>query len=183
MVKIPDEVKSFGYEIESDPEKINKTAANNLIILKEQAEKLLSAFQEYCRSEDAVYKDTLLDAMNTRLNRVVQAFKDIIAYISIVKDGKIQGQTIRYYIRYFDTFNLTVSSEAKKALEFMNKRNDLVHDYFSIDSLNLDLLKGLESYGSGFTEVADALTDYCIKNISGIDLNKNMKKEIKKRNR
>ena len=35
----------------------------------------------------------------------------------------------------------------KKAVDFLTKRNNLVHDYFSIDQMNYDLVKNLSDFG------------------------------------
>ena len=77
MVDIPEELKEYGFEVET-PKDIEKTALNSLQLLKQQARKILEAYDDYCKTDSIRLKDTLADAMNTRINHFVQAIKDIL---------------------------------------------------------------------------------------------------------
>lgn len=180
MVDIPEELKDYGFTIET-PEDIEKTVLNSLLLIKQQAKKILEAYEDYCQTDSERMKDTLMDAMNTRINHFVQAFKDIVSYIELTQHGCINGESLRYYRRAYENLEgVKKEGEIARTLEFLQMRNDLVHDYFNISKLNHDMVKGISSFGTGFPDLAYELELYCKKHLPEIDLEKNIRKEIKK---
>lgn len=73
----------------------------------------------------------------------------------------------------------------KKAVDFLTKQNNLIHDYFSIDQMNYDLVKNLSDFGDGFSDIAENIKDYCIQSFPelalGQDLEKTLKSNIRKK--
>jgi len=154
MVDIPDNIEEYGFQLEKTPKDVEKTVLNNLNILKAQALKLMETYERHCETEDVSLQEDLTESMSSRLNHIVQAFKDIVAYIEIYEKGCVNESSIRYYKRFFVSLDLDISPEAEKALDFMQKRNDLIHDYFGIEKLNHELIKGIANFGNGFSEIA-----------------------------
>ena len=183
MVDIPEELKEYGFEVET-PKDIEKTALNSLQLLKQQARKILEAYDDYCKTDSIRLKDTLADAMNTRINHFVQEFKDILSYIELKQKGCVQGESLRYYRRAYEGLDgVKKDGDIEKVLEFLQMRNDLVHDYFNIAKLNYDMIKGVSSFGNGFSELASELEGYCREYIPEMELRKDMKKELKRMTR
>lgn len=153
MVDIPDEIEEYGFWLEKTPKDVEKTVLNNLNILKTQGQ--------------------------NRLSHIVQAFKDIVAYIENYEKGSVSEGFLRYYKRFFISLELDISPEAERALDFMQKRNDLIHDYFIIEKLNRELIVGIANFGNGFSEIADSLEKYCINHIPELMLQQNIKEVLK----
>jgi len=87
MVDIPDNIEEYGFQLEKTPKDVEKTVLNNLNILKAQALKLMETYERYCETEDVSLQEDLTESMSSRLNHIVQAFKDIVAYIEIYEKG------------------------------------------------------------------------------------------------
>lgn len=180
MVDIPENLKEYGFEVET-PKDVEKTVLNSLQLLKQQAGKILDAYDDYCTTDSDRLKDTFADAMNTRINHFVQAFKDILSYIELKQHGFIQGESLRYYRRAYENLeSVKKDGEIEKVLEFLQMRNNLVHDYFNIAKLNYDMIKGVSNFGNGFKELAEEIEKYCQRHISEIELHKDLKKELKR---
>lgn len=179
MVDIPNEIEEYGFRLEKAPKDVEKTVLNNLNILKTQGQKLIDTYERYCQADDTMLQEDLAESMTSRLNHIVQAFKDIVAYIEIHEKGRVSEGSIRYYKRFFVSLELDISPEAEKALDFMQKRNDLIHDYFNIEKLNRELITGIANFGNGFLEIADSIEKYCIKHIPELMLQQNIKEVLK----
>nr|WP_300884236.1 hypothetical protein [uncultured Schaedlerella sp.] len=167
------------------PESVEKTVYNNLVIIHQQSSRMLESFDRYCRCDDERLKDDLLESINSRINHISQAFRDIMAFIEIAEKGTAYEESLRYYVRQYFKRGIPKTENEKKAVDFLTKRNNLVHDYFSIDQINFDLVKNLSDFGDGFSDIAKNIKDYCIQNFPelalGQDLEKTLKSNIRKK--
>lgn len=183
MVKLPDDIKKYGFQIMDTPSEVDKTVGNNIRILIEQSEKLLSCYQEFTTCNDERLKDFLSEAMSSYLNHIAQAFRDIIAYILIndsPNNSRIYDESLGFYVRQYLSLNITRTPDTEKAVEFLKQRNDLIHDYFNISKRNHELSVALASYGKGFLDLAIGLKNYCYERYPDIVMNQNIKKAIHK---
>lgn len=183
MVKLPADIKKYGFQTMDTPSEIDKTVGNNLSVLIEQSEKLLSCYQEFSSSEDGRLRDFLLEAMSSYINHIAQAFRDIVAYILIndsSNNGKIYDESLGFYVRQYLSMDIAHTPDSQKAVEYLKQRNDLVHDYFNINKRNHELAVAVSSYGKGFIELAIELKDYCYEHYPEIAMNQNIKKVIRK---
>lgn len=182
MVKLPDSLKEFGFEVEKASGEVDKTVGNNLRILVEQSQKLVSCYQTYAAAEDARMRDYLLEAMGSYLNHIAQAFRDIMTYIMIndtmQDNGRNYEESLGFYVRKYFSLDMERTPNAEQAADFLKKRNDLVHDYFSIDKRNYELASAMETYGEGFIELSVGLRDYCLEHFQEISLEQDIKKAI-----
>jgi hypothetical protein len=183
MVDIPEELKQYGFETAKKHGGIEKTVYNNLTIMHDQAEKLVNCYDRYCRCDDERLRDDLVEAMNSRVNHLSQAFRDIMAFIEINEKDRVYEESIRYYVRQYLSKEISKTEAEKQAVEFLTKRNDLVHDYFNINQLNDELIKGMDNFGEGFLEMAVNLKDYCVEHFPSLKLEKNLTKTIREKTR
>ena len=179
MVDIPNEIQDLGFHVQKKPESIEKTVYNNLVIIHQQSSRLQESFDRYCRCDDERLKDDLLESINSRINHISQAFRDIMAFIEIAEKGTVYEESLRYYVRQYFKRDIPKTENEKKAVEFLTKRNNLVHDYFSIDQMNYDLVKNLSDFGDGFSDIAENIKDYCIQNFPELALGQDLEKTLK----
>lgn len=179
MVDIPNEIQDLGFHVQKEPESIEKTVYNNLIIIQQQSERMRSSYNRYCSCEDERLKDDLLEAINSRINHISQAFRDVMAFIEITEKGSVYEESLRYYVRQYLKREIPKTDNERKAVEFLTKRNNLIHDYFSIDQMNYDLVKNLADFGDGFSAIAENIKEYCIKNHPELELSQNLEKTLK----
>lgn len=181
MVEIPKEIEEYGFKIEQKPSDVDKTVNNNLCILKEQSSKLSDCYEMYCTSNNERLRDELLEAMNSRINHISQAFRDIMAFIEITEESSVYEESLRYYVRQYLSRDISKSANAVKAAEFLTKRNDLVHDYFNINARNQELVRAMANYGNGFYSMAESLKEYCHDNFPELELEQDLKKALQKK--
>ncbi len=181
MVDIPKDImNSYGIREKSILE-IEKSVQNSLMILKNQAEKIMDSYERYCKCEDLALRDDLIESMASRLNRFTQAYMDVIAFIRVRSEDSMYEESLSYYLRYFDTLDISKTADMKGVIETLRKRNSIVHDYFEAEQLNYELIKGIASYGNGLTEIADALARYCGDHFSESQLSVNIKKSARQK--
>ncbi len=163
MVKLPENIDEYGFNIENAASAVDKSVKNNLDILVDQTEKLKECFDRFLVSDDLRLRDFLLEAMGSYLNHIAQAFRDIIMYILINQENVgAYEESLGFCVRKYFTLDIPRTEEAELAAEFLKKRNDLVHDYFNISKENYELSKFMTSHSNGFYELAAGLRDYCI---------------------
>lgn len=179
MVDIPKELEEYGFEVKEQAERIESSVANSIELMITQAGAMQNTFETYCRTDDERLRDDLCEALNSRLNHFTQAFIDIASYIQIAEGKGVGDNSLGYYKRAVEALDIRLTEDGKRALDFLSRRNDLVHDYFNILQLNRELLQAIESYGEGFINVAEGIKDYCYNKIPGFTPTENIKKTIK----
>lgn len=126
-------------------------------------------------------RENLEYALGSRFNQFTQAFKDIVAFIQIESGEMLRDSSRGYFRCTQETKGIKYSTEAGEVLEFLQRRNDLVHDYFNAAKLNYELVKIIATYGRGFGDLAEAIEDYCYGVLPDTSLAKNISKEIKRK--
>lgn len=74
MVDIPENLKEYGFEVET-PKDVEKTVLNSLQLLKQQAGKILDAYDDYCTADSDRLKDTY--DMIKRVGNFGNGFKEL----------------------------------------------------------------------------------------------------------
>lgn len=179
MVDIPVELEEYGFEVKKQAERIESSVANSIEIMITQAAAMQNTYETYCHTSVEELRDDLCEALNSRFNHFTQAFIDIASYIQILKGKGIGDNSLGYYKRTVEAMDIELTEEGKRALEFLSKRNDLVHDYFNTSQLNQELLQAIQSYGDGFVNLAKGIKDYCYNKVPGFVPTINIKKAIK----
>lgn len=184
MVELPKSIEEHGFKRMKTVEEVERTAANNLAIMKKQAEMLCEDYVIYCKCDDVRLQDSLLESMTSRINHVAQAFRDIMAFIEINESGSGYEESLSYYVRQYEKRGIVKSQKEMEAVNFLRRRNSIIHDYFNSAYLNNEVLKAVANFGRGFVEISDSLKDYCHKNFPELQLENDiraMKKQGKTR--
>lgn len=166
--------KYYHWAYEKSVLEVEKSVQNSLMILRNQAEKIMDSYDRYCKCDDPALRDDLVESMASRLNRFTQAYMDVIAFIRINSEQSMYEESFNYYLRYFNTLEISKTEDMNGIIETLKKRNSIVHDYFDIEQLNYELVKGVASYGNGLTEIADALLSYCSEHFSEANYDRNI---------
>lgn len=184
MVEIPEGIG--GFETSAPEEKLGITLTEGLKYLKKNAERILDTFRRYCKEDDQRMQDDYLDVMAFRLNQFAQSFKDIVVFIQLAENrqGANFQDTLSGCIKYYEA-NAELDRGGKGIFDLLKKRNSLIHEYYNEQSLNKELLKGLETYGEELDQISDSLNDYCNEHFQlsmGKDVVKRVKEAKKNRN-
>lgn len=174
MVELPKELADYGFKMEPVQKDIEKSVINNLGIMKDQAERFLESYEHYCICTDERMKDDIIESMSSRINHISQAFCDVMAFIEINEKKTTYAESLSYYVRQYLVREIPQTEDAKQAVDFLRRQNDIVHDYFNIGRLNNDVLKAAASFGQGFAEIAESLMLYCRKKFPEMKLEQNM---------
>ena len=122
--------------------------------------RILEAFDYISVNGDNSLEGQLIfDSIKGNLNDYVQAFIDIVSVL-FVNDRSTKMQKIsslRQTIRYFEASYIDYSDECRHWLEFLQRRNELVHEYYNYEFLNEELKRALTNYSSGIMELVEYL--------------------------
>lgn len=168
MINIPNEIwENVGAAAPKTFDEVERSVSNSLLHMQDQADRMIEEYERYCRCEDERLQDTILSAITSRLNHIVQAFCDVMIFIEINEPGRgTYEETLSYHIRQYEMRKIAENRDEEKAVEFFKNRNSIVHDYLNSARLNNDLLKAISSYGDGFRQLPRSLSDYCAAHFS-----------------
>ena len=94
----------------------------------------------------------LFSAIRDNLNNYVQTFMDCVIVLCDSPSG-----TIRSLIRSF-LFKYELDEDMRSWVEFLIRRNDLIHDYLSYDFLNEELYNALLNYSQCALKLAQFIS-------------------------
>lgn len=181
MAELPKSIEEVGFKRTESLDDVEKTAANNLAVMKKQAELLVEDYDIYCSCDNERLQDNISEVMTGRIDHITQAFRDIMAFIEIVEKDSGYDESLSYYVRQFQKRGIAKSRVEIEAVDFLRRRNSIIHDYFNIAYLNNEVLKAVSNYGKGFTEIPVSLKDYCNKNFPELHLETDMRTIKKER--
>lgn len=149
------EVNCFDNQIIESKLTIEKA----LINIEFFAKRLLKAFNYYNQCDCNSYEAQLaIGDMRDNINSYVQAFIDITM---VVLDVGV-CDSLRHIIREYTSTYLDLNYETAKWLDFCQRRNDLIHRYYSYDFMNEELLSALTTYEEGVMGLVNHIRRKCI---------------------
>lgn len=126
------------------------TAGNAAVNMLFYAKELFRNFEDYEKADkNSRIAQVLFSAIRDNLNNYVQAFMDCAI---VLCDSS--STTLRSLIRSFLS-EYEMLGDMKSWVEFLIRRNDLIHDYLSYDFLNDELYNALLNYSDCVIELAD----------------------------
>lgn len=135
---------------------VRPTVGSALINMRFFATRMIKGYEHYEVHGDLSIEDQLIfDSIKSNLNDYVQAFLDIAVGLSSV-DGHY-FDTLRGAIKYYANYGEKLSTEGRNWLIFLQRRNDLVHEYYNLEFLNEELKKTLKDNLQGVMELVEAL--------------------------
>lgn len=117
----------------------------------------------YQNSSDCSLKEDIIDIVSSQLNKFVQAFKDIITFISEKENNPLdKGSSLRRCVSECESI-LDINETGKDFLKELVLRNELTHDYFNFDINEQKLISIMYNCPDGALQICDAIKEYCIK--------------------
>lgn len=113
------------------------------------ARELIQNYNEYeSADKNSRYAHIVFSAIRDNLNNYVQTFMDCAIVLCETPSGTLRG-LIRAFLSQYSLDNNT-----RSWVEFLIRRNDLIHDYLSYDFLNDELYSALVNYNQCILELA-----------------------------
>lgn len=137
----------------SEIEKVErKTVEMSIINMRYFADKIKKGFEFYQLNDKMEFAAQItFDGIKQNLNDYVQAFLDVVI---VLCPGRIDS--LRSAIRAFRS-EFDLPYDLNRWTEFLIRRNDLIHDYFNYEFLNVELENALHNYLDCATELIDFL--------------------------
>lgn len=134
----------------NEKEKVSYTAGNAVINMRFYARKLTRDFDDYQTLDKSdKYAIITFDAIRANMNDYVQTFIDAVSALCYSP-----ANSLRSLVRSF-TSEYDLSRELNAWVEFLVRRNDLIHDYLGRDFLNEELYNALFNYEDCVMELVD----------------------------
>ena len=128
--------------------------------MRRDAERILYAIDKMRKlDENSADYQMSLDSSKFCINEYVQAFVDVVSviYINCEKGSNIHTESLRSVIRFFTSYGFQYSADCGKWIEFLIRRNDLVHEYYNYEFLNEELKSSLVTYEDCIMELIGVL--------------------------
>lgn len=125
------------------------TAYNAVTNMIYYARELIQNYNEYeSADKNSRYAHIVFSAIRDNLNNYVQTFMDCAIVLCETPSGTLRG-LIRAFLSQY-----SLDNNIRSWVEFLIRRNDLIHDYLSYDFLNDELYSALVNYNQCILELA-----------------------------
>lgn len=134
----------------NEKEKHSYTAGNAVINMRFYAKELLRDFEDYQRIDKSDRQSvTTFNSIRANMNDYVQTFIDAVSALCYSP-----ANSLRSLIRSF-TSKYDLNRELNGWVEFLVRRNDLIHDYLGKEFLKEELYNALLNYEDCVMELVD----------------------------
>lgn len=139
-----------------DAEQVNRFTVRSAIAnMRFHANRILAAWKLYHEKDaNTIEAQLIFDSIKGNLNDYVQAFTDIAV---VLLEGSTPLDTLSSVIRAYSSTYDDLSRDAGKWLDFLHRRNSLVHEYYNYEFLSDELKTALTNYDTGILELVDSL--------------------------
>lgn len=157
-----DILKQFNMEPEEEKEPVNVMKISDMLdFMKLSAERIDSKSKCYAGSGDAEIQMDCIDIVTTKLNDFTQVFRDLVIFIRKAEGTYKNGNSLRYCMASFDTFNFEETASEKAFLRELLLRNEITHDYFNRELHLQKLIWIMMNCSEGALDVYWNLYGYC----------------------
>lgn len=119
--------------------------------------------QAYDRSEQlgttSLDGKFIFDGIKSNLNDYVQAFLDIVAALISMDVAGRKVTSLSQAIRYYTSSREGISVDCLKWIEYLQRRNELMHEYYNYEFMNYELRSTLQNYGDCVKELVNMLEE------------------------
>lgn len=157
-----DILKQFNLTPEEEKEPVNIMQIREMLqFMKSCSDRIVQKSQKYMKTVDADEQLDCMDIVTVKLNDFVQVFKDLIIFIRKEEGTYKNGNSLRYCISSYDTFDFGQTEVEKIFLREMLLRNEITHDYFNRELHQQKLIWIMENCCEGSLDVYYNLEKYC----------------------
>lgn len=122
--------------------------------------KVVEAYDYVVKNGDtSLIAQFVFDSIKGNLNDYVQAFLDVTA-VMYANTDKSRGEklmSIRHAIRFYTSNYSNYSDACGKWIEFLQRRNELIHEYYNYEFMTEELKTALLNYSDCVLELVDSL--------------------------
>ncbi len=156
-------LKEFKLEPKREPEPVRIMKIGEMLrFLKICAERIVKKSETFKKTKDVDVQMDCMDIVTAKLNDFVQVFKDLIIFMRKEEETYRGGQSLRYCINSYDTFDFPETEASELFLKELLLRNEITHDYFNREMHQKKLIWIMENCAEGALEVYDNVNQYCI---------------------
>lgn len=156
---------AFSTEHNDSQRYIAQNATTNMIFFAKEIVKCFEEYEQTDRNSRLSY--LLFSTIRDNLNGYVQTFMDCVIVLCDSPTSTLRG-LIRFFLSQYD-----LDADTKSWVEFLIRRNDLVHDYLSYDFLNEELYNALLNYNSCVVKLAEFIrSEIQCKNLMEVKIRK-----------
>lgn len=154
-------------QIDAEPQKpklpVNGMKLSEILdFLYAASDRIIEKSDLYQKTKDESTQIDCIDIVSTKLNDFSQAFMDIIKFIQIKENKRLDKKD--GLIKCVNIYKQIDTNQSIIAEEFLNRlaiRNDLTHDYFNYIIHKDNLIALMINYSDGAKEICDFLYIYC----------------------
>lgn len=157
-----DILKEFDLDAEEEKEPVNVMQIGEMLqFLKSCAERIIQKSERYVKINDADVQMDCMDIVTAKLNDFAQVFKDLVIFMRKEEGSYKNGNSLRYCITSYDTFDFQQTDVEKTFLRELLLRNEITHDYFNRELHLQKLIWIMENCSSGALDVYYNIESYC----------------------
>lgn len=156
-----DVLKTLNLEQQEEREPVNvMQVADMLLFMKTCAERIVQKSRHYMDTVDAEVQMDCMDIVTAKLNDYAQVFKDLIIFMRMDEKTYRGGNSLRYCISAFDSFEFQQTDVEKRFLQELLLRNEITHDYFNRELHQQKLIWIMQNCSEGAMDVYRNLNEY-----------------------
>lgn len=150
--------------IQSRVPKNNMKIEEIISMLESDCQRFKEKSDLYLKTDDPNIKMDCIDIAITKINDIIQIFKDISFFIEKRENRTIEKtKSLRASIRFYQSLDLEHSENEMKFLDNLLLRNEITHDYFNRDIHYEELIEIIINYSQGAIDLSNAIRNYCFK--------------------
>ncbi|MBQ8821209.1 MAG: hypothetical protein IJZ82_01055 [Lachnospiraceae bacterium] len=132
-----------------------------LEFMKVCADRIVQKSEKYTKTYDADEQLDCIDIVTAKLNDFVQVFKDLIIFLRREEGTYKGGESLRYCMSSYDTFEFKQTEAEVDFLRELLLRNEITHDYFNREMHQQKLIWIMKNCSTGAKDVYSHLEMYC----------------------
>lgn len=157
-----DILKEFDLDPEEEKEPVNIMKISEMLqFMKVCADRIVQKSEKYTKTYDADEQLDCIDIVTAKLNDFVQVFKDLVVFLRKEEGTYKNGNSLRYCMNSYDTFEFQQTEAEKIFLRELLLRNEITHDYFNRELHQQKLIWIMENCSVGSLDVYHNLDIYC----------------------
>lgn len=157
-----DILKEFNLEPEEEKLPVNIMQIKDMLdYLKICAERIVQKSEKYRNTIDADVQLDCMDIVTAKLNDFVQVFKDLVIFMRKEEGTYASGNSLRYCMNSYDTFEFSQTEEERLFLRELLLRNEITHDYFNREMHQQKLIWIMQNCSSGALDVYKNIFAFC----------------------
>lgn len=162
-MKFSEEIlREFDLEQQVEREPVNIMRVGEMLqFMQTCAERIIKKSNIFRQTSDVDVQMDCMDIVALKINDFAQVFRDMIIFIRKEEGTYKGGNSLRYCINSYDTFDFKQTEAEEIFLRELLLRNEITHDYFNRELHLQKLIWIMDNCSNGAMDVYDNLSKYC----------------------